>query len=264
MLLIVVNINSNIIVDDIQALQQKLSGTLIGLLNRYGIADTLKVEVSKNKAVVNGIAFICVNNYAGLIVPYYLANSLWHFARGKYIQKKASETSVLSELMYHQNAKEINQFLHDYVIESIKCNINLLISEEFIESLLTDTFEESHNLLKPALENLVHEVTRYHISIHHFRDEIVWLKTKTALVLAEELIAEFRSKEVKIICSSEYLFDLISKFNDIDSEIFKTIDEGMFYEFGIDFPDVKFVTGDLPYGYFKIQVNDFESCLFKG
>src|SRR6476660_5518333 len=138
MLSIIVNINSNIVVNDIQALQQRLHNTLTGLLDRYGITDTLKVDVNKNKAVTNDIVFICVNNYVRLIVPYYLASLLWHFAKNKHIQKKASEYAVLSELMNHEDAKEISQFLHDYVIESIKCNINLLISDEFIETLLTD------------------------------------------------------------------------------------------------------------------------------
>jgi len=263
MLIIAVHINSNIVVDDIQTLQQKLQDTLTGLLDRYGINDILKVDVN-NKSKSHDIAFIRINNYEQLIVPYYLANALWHFARNNHIQKKASETAVLSELIYHKNAKEINQFLHDYIIESIKCNINLLISDEFIHNLLTDTFEASNNFLKPALEDLINEVLKYHIAIHHFRKKISRLNTTNAIPLSEELIAEFRSKEVKLICSSDYLLNLITKFNDGDSEVFKTVDEGMFYEFGIDFPDVKFITGDLPYGYFKMQVNDFESCLCKG
>jgi hypothetical protein len=263
MLTIAAHINSNIVVDDIQTLQQKLQDTLTGLLDRYGINDTLKVDVN-NKSKSDDIAFIRINNYEQLIVPYYLANALWHFARNNHVQKKASETAVLSELVYHKKAKEINQFLHDYIIENIKCNINLLISDEFIDNLLADTFEASNSFLKPALKDLINEVLKYHISIHHFRKKISRLNTTNVIPLSEELIAEFRSKEVKIICSSDYLLKLITKFNDSDSEVFKTVDEVMFYEFGIDFPDVKFITGNLPYGYFKIRVNDFESCLFKG
>src|SRR5437868_691474 len=115
MLTIVININPNIVVDNIEALQQKLFDTLTGLLDHYGITDTLKVDVNKNMPVSNNIAFIYINDYERLIAPYYLANSQWHYTRNKHVKKKASESAVLTEVMFHNDTSDINQFLHDYI-----------------------------------------------------------------------------------------------------------------------------------------------------
>ncbi len=263
MLPVTININPRIKLANSKALEQRLKETLQHVMQRYGIQYEMEVKLIQQEPA-DCIVSVHINNEE-LAPSYFLANSIWCFTKDKHIENNNSEKILLNEISKSNDEKIVEQFLHDYVIEIVKENMEALVTDELVEKILDEQGVPFRNAFYLAGRILIKKLFAHHISIDRFRSRFNEIADKNAEELAEEIIAESRNKMVTIVCSENYFLDIISGFNNSDKNIFKTIDEGMFYELGIDFPDVEFkMDDDVPYGLFKICINDFETRLIKG
>ncbi|HRH60970.1 MAG TPA: hypothetical protein PL045_10395, partial [Chitinophagaceae bacterium] len=265
MLLVSVHISDEIKAGDIEALQKQLNGSLGNLLAGYGITDELQIEVSIRKFNEPRIALIYINNRVLHTVPFFLAGDTWFFARDMHVEKNNTEVNVMSDLFFSHEDDAKMRLLYDYVCEAVKQNPQMLVSDDFAAELCAAAQMQRTTENITGIKNLLQYVLKYHISVNRFYTRINELQEKTVASLAEDIIESCKNKEIRIACQQQYLMDLVNEYNDGDNDIYKLVDEAMFYELGIDFPDVKFITDeDISYGRFKILVNDFESCAYKG
>ncbi|MEP6512802.1 MAG: FHIPEP family type III secretion protein [Parafilimonas sp.] len=263
MLPVTININPRIKLANSKALEQRLKETLQHVMQRYGIQYATEVKVIQQEPA-DYVVSVHINGEE-LVSSYFLANFIWCYTKDMHIENNNSEKILLNEISEYNDEKIVEPFLHDYVIEIVKENMEALVTDELVEKILDEQGLPFRNAFYFAGKILIKKLLAHHISIDRFRSRFNEIADKNAEDLGEEIIAESRNKMVTIVCSENYFLDIISGFNNSDKNIFKTIDEGMFYELGIDFPDVEFkMNDDVPYGLFRICVNDFETMLIKG
>lgn len=81
----------------------------------------------------------------------------------------------------------------------------------------------------------------------------------------ELLIAALRPGEIEVHLSEAYLREMTSQSSSEEQGIFGLLREGLFYELGLQFPDVRFVlTDELPAHWFRFRLNHLTTLPWRG
>ena len=159
MLLVHVQLSSDIKTGDTAGLQQHIHEALQKICVRYGIKDELQTEFSAEHIEKHRAAIICINGEEIDCVPFYLAGDAWFFAQGKHIEKNNSELAAIDEILASDKAELKNKFVADYVCEAVKQNIHALITDDFVSKIRDDlhleSLDEGDKKIKTVLQDLI-------------------------------------------------------------------------------------------------------------
>ena len=237
-----------------------------GKVQQQFLAPGWQLEVAVEAEFVSAVP-VCIIHHKEADYTAALASSIFYYCRREHLRQIYSVPVLMDELA-KSKPEDIRQFLTVFTEQVLTCNRYLMIDEDSAaatwneatcQNSVPDGLTDVLRLLLKQGIGLTDQVSLYKA----FNNSISY--SWTMEMLAENLVDQLSAPAIELRMPDAWFETLSKHVSDADKGVFKLMKEGLFYELGILYPEIKFIMDDsLPDEYFQVRLNNLFFLPVKG